>query len=318
MEIQTQTLSEQEQKAIICICVLAAFADGAQHEVERAQIDHIVKGFSEGNLDLVSAYQDVLGGKLTLPQVADQLQGSSAKALAYEMAACVCNSDGALNELEKKFLADLRQRLQLDIPSTEAYLQTTQAIVDQPLAAPVPPAIDASREADLDRMILNASILNGALEIMPQTLATMAVVPLQMRLVYQIGKRYGYELDRRHIGDFLATVGIGLSSQVFEGFARKLVSGFARGMAGKFLGGLAGQATGSAFAFATTYALGQLAKRYYSGGRTLSTEQLKESFSSLLDNARSLQNRYSGEIVQKSRQINISQLLPLIKQQQQP
>jgi uncharacterized protein (DUF697 family) len=44
-------------------------------------------------------------------------------------------------------------------------------------------------------MILNSAILNGALEIMPHTLATMAIVPLQMRMVYHIGKSYGFELD---------------------------------------------------------------------------------------------------------------------------
>jgi uncharacterized protein (DUF697 family) len=149
---------------------------------------------------------------------------------------------------------------------------------------------------------------------MPHSLATMAIVPLQMRMVYQIGKRYGYELDRGHIRDFLATVGIGLTSQVFEGFTRRLVGGLARGLAGGLLGGLAGQAAGSAFAFASTYALGQVAKRYYASDRTLRTEQLKEVFSSMLSEARTMQGRYSNEILQKSRQVNLTQLLPSVRQ----
>ena len=81
------------------------------------------------------------------------------------------------------------------------------------------------------------------------------------------------------------------------------------------MGGIAGQATGSAFAFATTYALGQVAKRYYASGRTLSTEQLKDVFSSMLEEARSMQGRYSGDIAQKSQQVNVSELLPLVRQQ---
>jgi len=137
---------------------------------------------------------------------------------------------------------------------------------------------------------------------------------LQMRMVYQIGKRYGFELDRGHVKDFLTTVGIGLSSQVFEGFTRKIVGGLARGVAGGLLGGLAGQAAGSAFAFATTYALGQVAKRYYASDRTLSTEQLKDVFSSMLEDARSMQGRYSKDIAQKAQQVNVSQLLPLVRQ----
>src|SRR6266404_3142939 len=159
MSIESQPLSEQEHKAIICVCIMAAFADGAQDEVERAQIERIVKGFPEEHLDLASAYQDVLSGKLSLPQVTAQLQGPSAKALAYEMAVCVCQADGVLKDAEKQFLAPLRQALQLDSTSVETHQQAAQAMVEQPLAGTVPPMIDSGREAELDHMILNAAIL---------------------------------------------------------------------------------------------------------------------------------------------------------------
>ncbi len=313
MAIQPQPLTEQEHRAILCICILAAFADGTQDDVERAQVERIVNDFAEQHLDLASAYQDVLAGKLTLAQATAQLQAPSAKALAYEMAVCVCRADGVLVDAEKRFLADLHGALQLDGSAVEEHHQAVQTLMEQPLAGAAPPVIDLNREGELDRMILNAAILNGALEIMPHTLATMAIIPLQMRLVYQIGKGYGYELDRGHIKDFLATVGIGLSSQVFEGFTRKLVGGLARGLAGRLVGGLAGQAAGSAFAFATTYALGQVARRYYASGRTLSSQQLKDVFSSMLEEARSVQGRYTGAIAEKSRQVNVSQLLPLVR-----
>jgi uncharacterized protein (DUF697 family)/tellurite resistance protein len=306
--------SEQEHKAILCLCIMAAFADGAQDDVERAQIERIVNGFSGEHLDLASAYQEVLGGKISLAQVAAQLQTPSAKALAYEMAVCVCNADGALKDPEQKFLANLRQALQLESPAADAHQQTAQAMAQQPLAVSAPPVVDAARESEIDHLILNAAILNGALEIMPHTLATMAIIPLQMRMVYQIGKRYGYELSSGHIKDFLGTVGIGLTSQVFEGFTRRLVGGLARGLAGGLLGGLAGEAAGSAVAFATTYALGQVARRYYASGRTLGAEQLKETFAAMLNEARSMQGRYSGDILQRSRQVNVSELLPLVRQ----
>ena len=313
MSIQTQPLSEPDQKAIISVCILAAFCDGSQDETERSQIERIVNGFAGERPDLASAYQDVLGGKLSLAQVAAQLQAPLARALAYEMAVCVCNADGIVKDTEKQFLADLRQALQLDGAAADSHQQAAQALVAQPLASPAPPVLDPRSEADLDRLILNAAILNGALEIMPHPLATMAIVPLQMRMVYQVGKHYGYELDRGHIKDFLGTVGIGLTSQVFEGFTSRLVGGLARGLAGRLLGGLAGQAAGSAFAFTATYALGQVAKRYYASGRTLSTEQLKEVFTSMLAEARSMQARYSGDIAQRSQQVNVSELMPLLR-----
>lgn len=304
---------QTEHRAIVGICALAAFADGKQDDNERARIQRIANGFSSEGLDVGTVYQDVLEGKLSLATVAGQLQNPSARALAYEMAVCVCNADGVTSDSERKFLADLHQALQLDATATDQHEQTAQALAAQPPAVAAPPVLDTNREADLDKMILNASILNGALEIMPHTLATMAIVPLQMRLVYRIGKAYGYELDRGHIKDFLATVGVGLTLQVLEGFTRQLVGGFARRLTGGLLGGLMGQATGSAFAFASTYALGQVARKYYAGGRTLSAAQLKDVFSTMLANGRSMQERYSGDIRQRARQVNVTELLPLVR-----
>lgn len=313
MTAEPLPIDQQEHQAIVGICVLAAFADGMQGEDERARIQQIVNGFSGEGLDVATVYQDVLGGKLPLATAAGQLQTPSARALAYEMAVCVCNADGVVNDAEKKFLADLHQALQLDASATDQHQQTAQALAAQPPVIAAPPIPDANRDAELDKMILNAAILNGALEIMPHTLATMAIVPLQMRLVYRIGKAYGYELERGHIKDFLATVGVGLTSQVVEGFTRQLVGGFARRLTGGLLGGLVGQATGSAFAFASTYALGQVARKYYASGRTLSAAQLKGVFSEMLANGRSMQGRYSGDILQQARQVNVTELMPLMR-----
>jgi len=313
MTIETQPLNEQEQRAAVCICILAAYSDGAQVEVERAQIQRIINGFAEQHADLSSAYQDVLEGKLSVATLAKQLESGAAKALAYEMAVCVCNADGLVTDSEKQFLATLRRELQLDAISADAHQQTAQALIAQPLGGPTPPVIDANRDADLDRMILNAAILNGALEIIPHTLATMAIVPLQMRLVYNIGNRYGFSLDRGHITDFLATVGVGLTSQVVEGYTERLIGTFARRVAGGFLGGLIGQAAGSAFGFATTYAVGQVAKSYYASGRTLTTAQLKDVFTTMLQQGKSLRGGYAGEIAAKARQVNVTDLMPLIR-----
>jgi uncharacterized protein (DUF697 family)/tellurite resistance protein len=314
MENEHQPMNQQEQRAIIGLCVLAAFADGAQSENERAQIQQIVNGFSATGLDLTSVYQDVLGGKFSLATAASQLQTPSARALGYEMAVGVCHADGAVNDAEKKFLSDLHQTLGLDSAGTAEHQQAAEALGAQPPNVAAPPILNANRDAELDRIIMNAAILNGALEIMPHTLATMAIVPLQMRLVYRIGQTYGYELDRGHIKDFLATVGVGLTSQVVEGFTRQVIGGFARRFTGSLLGGLVGEATGSAFAFASTYAIGHVAKQYYASGRTLTAAQLKDVFATMLATGRSMQGNYSGDILQRSRQVNLSELLPLANQ----
>ena len=93
-------------------------------------------------------------------------------------------------------------------------------------------------------------------------LADSTIVPLQMKMVYRIGQQRGHELDHKSIGEFMATVGIGLASQVFEGFARRLTKGLGRAVAGK-LGGRIGDAVGGiVMSFASTCALGHLAQKY--------------------------------------------------------
>lgn len=60
---------------------------------------------------------------------------------------------------------------------------------------------------------------------------------------------------------------MGLTSQYLEQFGRKLLGG----MLGKVMGGVGGSGADMALSFATTYALGQLAKHYYAGGRVMTT-----------------------------------------------
>jgi uncharacterized protein (DUF697 family) len=186
-------------------------------------------------------------------------------------------------------------------------------------AATEPPPIPGTRPAsttadEQDRMILNYAILNGALELLPDSLASMAIIPLQMKLVYRIGKAYGYELDRGHIAEFLAAAGVGMASQYVERIGVRLVGRlFGRRRLGRVLGAAARQAVSSGFSFATTYALGRLAVRYYAGGRTFSSQVLKDTYAGLLGQARDLQVRHLPAIQEKARTVNVAQVLQEVR-----
>jgi uncharacterized protein (DUF697 family)/tellurite resistance protein len=173
-------------------------------------------------------------------------------------------------------------------------------------------ALAASTPA-LDKMILNYAILNGALELLPQSWATVAIIPLQVKMVYRIGKAHGVALDQGHIREFIAAAGVGLGSQYLEQFGRRLLGGLVGKAAGRMAGGLAGRATGVAFSFATTYALGQLAKRYYAGGRVMSTDVLRQTFQGLLGPAKNLQQQHLPDIQARARTLNAGEVLRLVK-----
>ena len=309
-------MTPSETRAIVSLSLLAAFVDGEKHERERAEIKRIAEGLSQADgVQLPMLYQDVLMKRVSLASVAGELKSSDSRQLAYEMAVCVCDADGTQSEAERLFLADARTSLGLDTPAATQFAQQAEAIAAVPLApaaavAAATPAIDG---AALDQAILNAAILNGALELLPETLSTMAIIPLQMKLVYRIGKAYGFELDSGHVKDFVATVGVGLTSQYLEQAGRKLLGGLLGKVGGGLLGGLGKQAVSSGMSFATTYALGHVARRYYAGGRQLSTEMLKGAYASVMQEAQGLQARHLPAMQEKARTLDARQVLSMVR-----
>jgi len=323
-------MTDQEKRSTLAVCLMAAVADGTADR-ERAELKRIARALAEGEgVNLATVYQDVLLGRVTLEDVAAGLGSPEVKRYAYEMAVVVCDADGAASPAETAFLERLRTALGLP-EEARAVVAEADALATAPIApageaagaaaaapppsagaAPQGPPLRPDAEA-LDRSILNYAILNGALELLPQSLASMAIVPLQMKMVYEIGRGHGYELDRGHVKDFLATAGVGLTSQYVEEFGRKIVGGLLGKLGGGLLRGLGGQATGSAFSFATTYALGQVAKQYYGAGRRIDAEGLRRTYQGLFDQAKGLQARFAPEIDQRARTLDVQQVLRAVR-----
>ena len=315
-------MSPDEIRAIITIALMAAFADGMKDERERAAVKQLAEALdSDGSLNLAALYRDVLMAKPDLATVAGVLQSAESRQLAYEMAAGVCDADGVQGSAEREFLARLAAALglaaaQASAISGEADAIAAAASVPEPAvataAAPAATGAGTLSQAETDKLILDAAITNAALELLPESLSSLAIIPLQMRLVYRIGKSHGYEMDRTHAKDFLATLGVGLTSQYLEQAGRKLLGGLLGSIAGGLGRGLGKQAASSGLTFATTYALGRVAERYYAGGRTLDAQALKSTFKGLLEEARILAPRYQDEIVARSRGIDTRQLTAMI------
>ena len=319
----------EETRAILTLCLLASFADGEKHERERDEIKRVAHNFSDSDAaHLSTLYQDVLLQRTTLADVVARLHSTEARQLAYEMAVCVCDADGTLSDAEQRFLTEARTALGLDAGAAADFVQQAQSMATVPVsglpvavgvagitsvagaAAAAPAAVD---EAALDSAILNAAIVNGALELLPETLSTLAIIPLQMKLVWRIGKAYGFELDSGHIKDFVATVGVGLTSQYLEQAGRKLLGGLLGRVGGGLLRGAGNQAVSTGMSFATTYALGQVAKRYYAGGRTLSTQMLKEAYANTVQEAQGLSARYLPDIQARAKTLNAGSVLAMVR-----
>lgn len=328
-------MTPQQQQAILTIGLLAAFADGANDEREREHLRQIAEslGGESGLSSLPGLYQQVLLKRGDLASASAALTEAAHRQLAYEMAVCVCDADGTLSEPERRFLETLSATLGLTRQDTARVDREAEQIAEltdmaapaatsstvptpapaAPTAAPAAGSMPVSDDQAADRSILNYAILCGALELLPQSWASMAIIPLQIKMVYGIGKNQGYELDQGHIRELLATVGVGMTSQYLEQFGRKLLGGLLGSIGGGLGKAVGRSATSMAFSFATTYALGQLARRYYAGGRQMSTALLKDTFNGLLGPAKEMQGRYLPEIQQKAATLDMNQVIGMVR-----
>ncbi len=335
-------MEQRELEAMGAICVLAALADGDKSGVERERIRAVLEGLGgEASKPLATACRRVLLQQTTLEDEVQALEGEPMRRLAFEMAVAVCDADGAHDAAEAAFLE--RLRVLVGMPQADAALvvREADALASTSLAPPPLPTLVAAgaagagaavagaaiagappplpvpgtsaRDAEIDSTVLKYAILAGGLELLPQTMATMAIVPLQMKMVHGVGKSCGVSLDRGSIKEMLGVVGVGAASQVVESFARELVGGLAKKFLGKKAAKVAGVATGAAMTFATTWALGMVAKQYYAGGRRLSSIDLRSLFSRELERAKSLYPAHQGAIERSARETDLSSLLSVVR-----
>ena len=182
-------MTPEQQRGILAIALFTAFADGAKDDREREQIRQLAEslGGEAGAPDLSRLYQDVLLKRVRLSSATAALTDPDHRLLAYETAVCVCDADGRQTEAERSFLAELKKLLQLDAGQVAAFESEADAIVELSEAAapavaagaaavvaapgPVVAAQPNVNEAELDKSILNYAILNGALELLPQSWA---------------------------------------------------------------------------------------------------------------------------------------------------
>jgi len=306
-----------QARAIMAIALMAALADGRNNERERAEWRRVADALG-GELDLAASFTQVIERRVSLEGLLPVLATPQARRLAFELAVGVCDADGLRNEAETRFLAELGQRLGLDQPAIVETAMAADQLATQPLtpvdsAATVSAATQADNvhsEAATDRLILDASVLNGALEMLPQSLASMAIIPLQIGLVHRIGRMYGAQADKAQIRELLTTLGVGITGQYLDQIARRLLRGW---FGGGPVAALAGGTTGSMLSFATTYAIGHVASRYYAEGRAMSTELLQRAFAELRQKAETLCAQYLPQIEERARSLDPARIVQLVQ-----
>ncbi|MEO7360070.1 MAG: tellurite resistance TerB family protein [Gemmatimonadaceae bacterium] len=292
-------MTPSEAEAIVAIATLAALADGNHDAEEQAAIAGV-----SASLGLSpETTQGATSGQLTVAELAARLTTPESRQAAYDAALSVCHRDGQPGPAEQTFLSGLASTLGI-----------SAANAVNPVAAVVPSITSgAAAPNDVDNHILDQAILTAAMELLPDRLANMAILPLQLRMVYGIGQKHGQKLDARQVADLAATFGIGAVAQVFERVVRRALGGLAGGLLGGMLGGAGGVAAGAGVTFASTYALGHAAEQYYAQNRSLSVVDMKTLFTRFQNEAKDMYPRVQDRIRQRASGTSLSSVMQSIR-----
>ncbi|MEP6762838.1 MAG: hypothetical protein ABJB66_00945 [Gemmatimonadaceae bacterium] len=291
-------MTPTEAEAVVAIATLAALADGNNDAQEQASIASIATRLGLST----DVMQRAASGQLTVAQLAPSLLSDESRQAAYDAALAVVHGDGEPGASERAFLTMLGNVLHISAENS-----VSPVVVTTPLSP------GAAVPSDMDNHILDQAILSAALEFLPDRLANMAILPLQMRLVYVIGQKHGQQLDAKQIADLAGVFGIGAVAQVFEKVVRKTLGGVVGGLLGGLFGGATGFAAGATVTFASTYALGHAAEQYYAQNRTLSVPDMKVLFTRFQNEATAMYPRVQDRIQQRASGTSLANVVQSIR-----
>ena len=304
-------MNADDASRITQIALMAAMADGQISAEEQRELASVANRL--GVPAATTAIDQPVAARQGIGILAASLSDAEARRTAYEVALAVCTVDGAPNPAEQAFLSALHGALGLAPAATHEFEDQLRAMSAAPLGGSLPAAGAVTDDASLDQRILQQAMLTGALELLPDRLANLAILPLQLRLVYEVGQRYGQQLDANQVKDLAGTFGLGAAAQMVEGLVRKVLGGVASNILGGLLGGATGLAAGTAVTFAATYALGHAAKQYYAQGRKLSADDLRALFTRFQGEAQGLLPQVSGQIQSLAKQVRLPDVFSQIR-----
>ncbi len=308
-------MTPTDAEVIITIAAQAAMADGTRSATELNEIASAAKRLGLANADTV--VQQAALAPEDLRALAASLSSDAARRAAYEIAVAVCNAEGVAGAKEIAFLQTLSGALGTGVATAEmSAIASVATLTGQVLPPPVPTTATPSQApvpGELDAMILDQAILTAALEVLPDRLSNMAILPLQLRMVYTIGQRHGQQLDAAQVKDLAATFGIGAAAQFMESIVRKAFGSLAGGVLGNMLGGATGMAAGAAVTFAATYALGHASTQYYAQGRQLSTADMKALFTRFQKEAETIFPKVQERVQTVARTTNLQSVLGTLR-----
>ena len=268
-------LNEKQALASLRVLICIAKANGSVAPDERAALEHAV---SQLRLPSGVTMKSLLDEKIDLDSQMHLFSTPESRDLLYQSALGFARLEGSPQPEAQKLLDTIRSSLEI----SEERAALTRRIIDEAkdtlLPSNIRPSTDpALRTSEVTSDIVKYSVLTGVLGSFPVpglAIATdLAVVAVQVKLVRDIGQRWGHTVDKQAAVSLLGGLGLGTAARIAVSNLAKFVPVW-------------GSVVGATAAFASTWALGKVADKYFEHGMKTDKTTLKADFESALAEGR--------------------------------
>ena len=256
-------MNQKEATACLRALVAVARADGTITAEERASLEAALAALPAG-ADLPKLLDETPDFERALGEVTSEV----ARTQLWQSAYGLVHADGEASSEEQKLIDRMRAAFSIDPAQASITERLLSEAKDTVLPSNIAAISDpARRQKEIDQDVIKYSVFSAVLGAFPVpglAIATdFAIVALQVKLIRDIGQYWGHTVDRQAARTLLAGLGLGTGARIAVSNLAKLVPVW-------------GSAFGATTAFATTWALGKIANRYFEGGREIHVGELRK------------------------------------------
>ena len=292
-------LGEQEALASLRVLVSVAKADGELAPQKRTALENVFAGLE---LPAGATPKSLFDEKIELDTQLRLFTTPASCESLYQSAMGMAHVDGVCTPGEQKMLDHLRATLQISEEKASLARRIFGEARDTVLPSNLQPVNDpVRRSTEVKSDIVKYSILSSALGAFPIpgiAIATdLAVVGVQVKMVRDIGQRWGHKVDKQAAVSLLGGLGLGTGARIAVSNLAKLVPGW-------------GSVIGATASFTSTWALGRVAEKYFGSGMKTDMATLKSDFRDAQAEGRKAYDVHK-ELVDSKRRLNEATLQTL-------
>jgi uncharacterized protein (DUF697 family)/tellurite resistance protein len=255
-------MQPREAIASLQLLVAVAKADGKIETSEREALEDSLKDLT---LPVDYSIDKLLSQEVVLEAVINEVKSTEAQKAAFKSAYLLAHADGHFAKEEQHLLSMLQQRWNISNEEVTE-LNNSVNVANATVTSNVTTVNASERDVTVQKTIRNYLILTSLAGAIPIPLiGDLMVIPLQMKMMMDLGKIYGFNLDKTTVKAMLGSLGVGTGARIAVSSLAKFVPGW-------------GSVVGATAAFSTTYALGNVATQYFESGGNLSIDSFKKAF----------------------------------------